>query len=87
MIIPNIWENKIDVPNHQPVLSWDIVWCFDQYAYVGYVAKSKISFAAVWTPQRDAEKIHRWLSAQELDTGQHYTTYTIYGSMHIYRIT
>ena len=21
MIIPNIWENKIDVPNHQPVIS------------------------------------------------------------------
>ena len=20
MIIPNIWENKIDVPNHQPVM-------------------------------------------------------------------
>ena len=20
MIIPNIWENKIDVPNHQPVI-------------------------------------------------------------------
>ena len=22
MIIPNIWENKIDVPNHQPVVFW-----------------------------------------------------------------
>ena len=23
MIIPNIWENKIDVPNHQPVMVLD----------------------------------------------------------------
>ena len=22
MIIPNIWENKIDVPNHQPEVVW-----------------------------------------------------------------
>ena len=22
MIIPNIWENKIDVPNHQPDMLW-----------------------------------------------------------------
>ena len=25
MIIPNIWENKIDVPNHQPDKLWLLV--------------------------------------------------------------
>ena len=24
--IPNIWENKIDVPNHQPVIAFDQIW-------------------------------------------------------------
>ena len=27
IIIPNIWENKIDVPNHQPVIyDWYGLW-------------------------------------------------------------
>ena len=31
MIIPNIWENKIDVPNHQPVFHW---WVVDYFTRV-----------------------------------------------------
>ena len=26
MIIAHIWENKIDVPNHQPVMKWKLKW-------------------------------------------------------------
>jgi len=28
MIIPNIWENKIHVPNHQPVINGSCPWFF-----------------------------------------------------------
>ena len=37
MIIPYIWENKIDVPNHQPVVKANVKLTMKIYLRVSYI--------------------------------------------------
>ena len=49
MIIPNIWENKIDVPNHQPVLQWKML-DFQELSRAELKFKMKWRYKWEWVP-------------------------------------
>ena len=50
MIIPNIWENKIDVPNHQPVIYCPIkaASCGNDILHSAHHPRAQFSFHHSW---------------------------------------